>query len=153
MRLPSRSVCQRRPKRPGAVAIELAIVLPVLVLVVAGCVDFGRFLYYYITVTNAAEEGASWGSLNPPAWYGIDAGGTSAGWEAAVQNAATGEAPSLKMNGSSAPIAAGNVTVVDPPVDGVVQVTVSYTFQTVLSYPWLPNTVTVSRTVAMPFTR
>src|SRR5262249_23476708 len=111
----------RRP-RCGVAAVELAIVLPVLVLIVIGCVDFGRFLYYYIAVTNAAEEGATFGSLNPPANYGVSGGGTSAGWEAAVQIAAVGEAPGLRMNGSAAPISAGNVTVVDPPQSGVVQV-------------------------------
>ena len=141
-----------RRRRRGAAAVELAIVLPVLMVIVVGCVDFGRFLYYYIAVTNAAEEGAAFGSLNPPANYGVS-GGTSAGWETAVQNAAVGEAPGLRMNGSSAPISASNVTVVDPPQNGVVQVTVSYTFQTILQYPWLPPSFPVSRTVAMPFTR
>jgi Flp pilus assembly protein TadG len=141
-----------RRRRRGAAAVELAIVLPVLMVIVVGCVDFGRFLYYYIAVTNAAEEGAAFGSLNPPANYGVS-GGTSSGWETAVQNAAVGEAPGLRMNGSSAPISASNVTVVDPPQSGVVQVTVSYTFQTILQYPWLPQNVIVSRTVAMPFTR
>jgi Flp pilus assembly protein TadG len=129
-------------------AVEFAIVLPVLVLIVIGCVDLGRFLYYYIAVTNAAEEGATFGSLNPPAWYS-----SSAAWETAVINAATGEAPGLRMNGASAPISSSNVTVVDPPQNGVIQVTVSYTFQPILQYPWLPKNVVLSRTVAMPSTR
>lgn len=42
----------------GAVAVELAFVLPVLILVIAGIVDFGRYFFTQIQVTNAAREGA-----------------------------------------------------------------------------------------------
>ncbi|MEW1954410.1 TadE/TadG family type IV pilus assembly protein [Terrabacter sp. NPDC080008] len=42
----------------GAAAVELAIVLPVLFLVIGGIVDFGRFFFTQIQVTNAAREGA-----------------------------------------------------------------------------------------------
>ena len=42
-----RSVTRRRR---GAAAAELAILLPVLVTIVLGCVDFGRFVYNYIAV-------------------------------------------------------------------------------------------------------
>lgn len=42
----------------GASAVELAIVLPVLFLVIAGIVDFGRYFFTQIQVTNAAREGA-----------------------------------------------------------------------------------------------
>ncbi|GAA2490462.1 TadE/TadG family type IV pilus assembly protein [Terrabacter carboxydivorans] len=42
----------------GASAVEFAIVLPVLFLVVAGIVDFGRAYFTQIELTNAAREGA-----------------------------------------------------------------------------------------------
>jgi|SRR6478609_1199642 len=42
----------------GASAVEFAIVLPVLFLVIAGIVDFGRYFFTQIQVTNAAREGA-----------------------------------------------------------------------------------------------
>ena len=42
----------------GASAVEFAIVLPVLFLVIAGIVDFGRFFFTQIQVTNASREGA-----------------------------------------------------------------------------------------------
>lgn len=41
----------------GASAVEFAIVLPVLLLVIAGIVDFGRYFFTQIQVTNAAREG------------------------------------------------------------------------------------------------
>ncbi|WP_323097583.1 TadE/TadG family type IV pilus assembly protein [Intrasporangium sp. YIM S08009] len=42
----------------GAAAVEFAIVLPVLFLVIAGIVDFGRAFYAQIELSNAAREGA-----------------------------------------------------------------------------------------------
>ncbi|GAA1992065.1 hypothetical protein GCM10009817_37770 [Terrabacter lapilli] len=42
----------------GAAAVELAIVLPVLFLVIAGIVDFGRAFFAQIELANAAREGA-----------------------------------------------------------------------------------------------
>ena len=42
----------------GASAVEFAIVLPVLFLVIAGIVDFGRAYFYQIQLANSAREGA-----------------------------------------------------------------------------------------------
>ena len=52
----------RRPgagwRERGAAAVELAIIMPLLLLVIAGIVDFGRFFMTEIQLTNAAREGA-----------------------------------------------------------------------------------------------
>jgi Flp pilus assembly protein TadG len=42
----------------GAAAVEFALLLPVLLLVVFGVIDFGRALNAQITLTQAAREGA-----------------------------------------------------------------------------------------------
>ncbi len=42
----------------GAAAVEFALVLPLLVLLVFGIIDFGRMLTTKITLTEAAREGA-----------------------------------------------------------------------------------------------
>jgi Flp pilus assembly protein TadG len=42
----------------GAAAVEFALVLPLLLLLVFGIIDFGRMLNAQITVTEAAREGA-----------------------------------------------------------------------------------------------
>lgn len=42
----------------GAAAVEFALIFPILFLVMAGVVDFGRMMYTQITLTNAAREGA-----------------------------------------------------------------------------------------------
>ena len=41
----------------GAAAVELAILLPVVLLILGGIVDFGRFFFTKIELTNAAREG------------------------------------------------------------------------------------------------
>jgi len=42
----------------GAAAVEFALVLPLLLLVIFGLIDFGRLLNTQIKVTEAAREGA-----------------------------------------------------------------------------------------------
>ncbi len=39
--------------------------MPVLMFILAGMVDLGRVYYGYVTITNAAREGASFGASNP----------------------------------------------------------------------------------------
>ena len=46
------------PRERGAAAVEMAIVLPMLLLVIGGLVDFGRAYYLNVVITNAAREGA-----------------------------------------------------------------------------------------------
>jgi Flp pilus assembly pilin Flp len=48
----------RTRRESGASAVEFALVLPLLLLVIAGVVDFGRALFTQVTLTNAAREGA-----------------------------------------------------------------------------------------------
>lgn len=70
-----------QPRDRGAVAVELALVLPVLLLVVFGCIDFGRMLNAQIALTQAAREGARWAALG------------QSGVSARVNNAAGGLSP------------------------------------------------------------
>jgi PKD repeat protein len=52
----------------GQALVELALILPILLMFVAGAVDLGRVFYGQITVTNAAREGALEGAVNPTSW-------------------------------------------------------------------------------------
>jgi Flp pilus assembly protein TadG len=47
----------------GAQLVEMAIVMPVLLLIIAGIFDFGMLFRSWEVVTNAAREGARIGSL------------------------------------------------------------------------------------------
>ncbi|WP_083807843.1 TadE family protein [Intrasporangium calvum] len=50
----------------GASAVEFALVLPLLFLILAGIVDFGRFMFTASTLTNAAREGARVAVVSDP---------------------------------------------------------------------------------------
>jgi Flp pilus assembly protein TadG len=52
-----------RPARAGAAAVEFAVVVPVLILIVFGMIEFSRVMMVEQILTNAAREGARKGSL------------------------------------------------------------------------------------------
>jgi len=51
-----------RPARPGQSAVELAITLPILLLLMLGLVNLGIVMHAQIVLTNAAWEGARAGA-------------------------------------------------------------------------------------------
>jgi Flp pilus assembly pilin Flp len=51
-------------KDSGAAAVELALLLPLLLLIVFGIIDFGRALNAQLTLTQAAQDGARLAALN-----------------------------------------------------------------------------------------
>jgi Flp pilus assembly protein TadG len=56
---------RRRRDQRGAAALEFALIVPILVMVVFGIVDFGYMINRDTLVNNAAREGAREGSLDP----------------------------------------------------------------------------------------
>ncbi|SHI69267.1 TadE/TadG family type IV pilus assembly protein [Desulfofundulus thermosubterraneus] len=50
----------------GQAMVELAIVLPVVILILMGIFEFGRVFYAYQMVTNASREGARLAALGRP---------------------------------------------------------------------------------------
>jgi Flp pilus assembly protein TadG len=52
----------------GAAAVEFALLLPLLLLIVFGIIDFGRAINAQITITQAAREGARAMALGQPDW-------------------------------------------------------------------------------------
>jgi Flp pilus assembly protein TadG len=55
-----------RGSRRGAAAVELALITPLMVTILLGCIDFGRYPSTAIAVRNAARVGAEYASNNPP---------------------------------------------------------------------------------------
>jgi Flp pilus assembly protein TadG len=54
----------RYGKRKGQALVELALTLPLILLLILGAMDFGRMFYHKIILTNAAREGANYLSRN-----------------------------------------------------------------------------------------
>ncbi len=52
---------RKKDRRRGAALVEFAIVLPFLVLLLVGMMEFGLLLYNQHVITNASREGARYG--------------------------------------------------------------------------------------------
>ena len=70
-----------RMRQRGQSAVEFALLVPLLMLIVLGIFDLGRVYFAAITIANAAREGAR---------YGIEHPGDTAGIQARVQGEASG---------------------------------------------------------------
>ncbi|HOG47716.1 MAG TPA: TadE/TadG family type IV pilus assembly protein [Anaerolineae bacterium] len=53
------------PRESGQSAVELAILLPVLLLIALGCLDLGRAFAVRMALANGAREGAHYASMFP----------------------------------------------------------------------------------------
>ncbi|OEU62199.1 MAG: pilus assembly protein [Desulfobacterales bacterium PC51MH44] len=59
-------VLKKLKAQKGAAAVELAIILPLLVMLLFGMIEFGIILYDKAMITNASREGARKGILFVP---------------------------------------------------------------------------------------
>ncbi|SDC72171.1 MULTISPECIES: TadE/TadG family type IV pilus assembly protein [unclassified Candidatus Frackibacter] len=57
-------VIQLLRQKRGQALVELALVLPVILLILFGIVEFGRVFHAYLVITNAAREGAREGAIS-----------------------------------------------------------------------------------------
>jgi Flp pilus assembly protein TadG len=109
----------------GAELIELAIALPILLLVTCGIIDFGIMFQRYEVVTNAAREGARVGVLQD--FTATDVQNRVNAYLAASGLAASAPAPTVTY--STVPISAGGPSI------SVVKVVVQYPHQFVFLGP------------------
>ncbi|WP_020474686.1 TadE/TadG family type IV pilus assembly protein [Zavarzinella formosa] len=131
-----RSINQRTTNhRPGAAAVELALVLPFLVVMFTAAVDFARIYHITQTIQECAQSGA------------IYASGT-AQFSSSIDNtqAATNAACASGANLSPA-VQAANVSVVIDSTGKTATVTVTYTFNSIM--PFLSSATVITRSATM----
>ena len=68
----------RRPSPRGQALVEFALVLPLLLLIFMGLFDFGRAVFAYNSLSNAAREGARVAIVDQTDVSGIPVGATEA---------------------------------------------------------------------------
>ena len=61
-------------KESGQSLVEVAIGMIVLMVIFSGLVDFGRAYFAFIAIEDAANEGATFLSINPACHYATDTG-------------------------------------------------------------------------------
>jgi len=59
----NRAGCARQNRENGQAVVELAITLTILLLILLGALDMGRAFFGYISIVNAAREGARVGAV------------------------------------------------------------------------------------------
>ena len=107
----------------GQTLVEFALILPVFLFLIIAIFDFGRAIYYYSTVHNAAREGARYGVIHPK----------------------TTDYPAIETRAREFAIGLGvsdvNVSVVAGPIERVgtvnnptIKVTVSYIFRPITPF-------------------
>jgi Flp pilus assembly protein TadG len=140
-----RSFAAFRRSEPGTALVELAIVLPLLVLFAIGAAEFGRLYFAAITVANAARAGAQFGAQNAVSSSNF------AGMTAAAQNEAgdigtISNFPSrfCRCPDGSVPSCTGSCGSYGTP-QVFVKDSVAKTINLILRYPGLPSSVTISR--------
>lgn len=139
-----------RNDRRGSSLIETAILVPTLLTVCAGVMDFARIVYAGIELSNAARAGVQYGALTPG----------NSGDTAGMQTAATNDAVDLTgvtatarnfcgCNSGTAEVSCTSTTSCATTPSGYVSVTANYTFTTLMRWPGLPQSVALSRTAVM----
>jgi Flp pilus assembly protein TadG len=133
----------------GQSLVELAFVVPLLLLLMVGIIEIGRFAYYSIVVANAARAGAQYGAQS------LATAADSTG----ISNAGTNDAPgitlpdtltvtSAQLCGCSAATlgACGALAVCVKPEHPLVyvQVTAKGSFNSLFNYPGMPGTFKVT---------
>ncbi len=125
-----------------AAAVELAIVLPLLMLLVLAAVDVGRVVFAYLSVSNAARSGAAYGAMHGFTPY------TYSSWAAQIDLVIQQE-----MQGVPGFVQANlNSTIsTTTDADGLfqLQVGVIYPFATIVNWPGLPTNIVLQRQVEM----
>lgn len=121
-------------RRRGAATVEMAILAPVLAFLFVIATDYARVFYYAVTVADCARNGALYGADRED--QAVDTAG--------IETAALADAGNLSPTPT-----VSSTTGTDDAGDPYVEVTVTYTFQTITRYPGLPASVAVTRMVRM----
>ena len=103
----------------GAAAVEFALLLPLLVLLLFGFIQFGTAFNTRIQATNAAREAARLAVIGIDDWD--DVGGLEC-WEGVRQRAGVGDISNCTLSTNpAAPVVGGTLTVTfDYPLDLVI---------------------------------
>jgi Flp pilus assembly protein TadG len=142
-----RAACRGRER--GQSLVELAFVLPLLLLLLVGIIEIGRFAFYSILVANAARAGAQYGaqSLATAAdTTGISTAGTNDAPGVIAPNTLTVSSTQSCGCSSAALGPCGALAICVPPDHPLVYVKVTATgsFNSLFNYPGLPGTITVT---------
>ena len=136
-------------RRKAAAAVELAMILLPLTMILLVCIDIGRAAYSYIALQNAVRAGAGYGAMNSS---------TGASWSQNVETTTKNEMQNQTGYNSANvtfPNGAPAVTTDTAGPDSTlryVTVTAEYPFQPLVSY-LTTGAINLTATVKLPLLR
>lgn len=133
----------------GASFVELALILPIFLLVFVPAVDIGRAIYVSIEVASAAQAGAAYGVQNP-----TDVSGMQSASKSGASNisgvTATATYGCECSDGSSASASCGTVpTSCTYNYVNYVDIVATAPYATTFGYPGLPSSMNISREIRL----
>lgn len=162
------SLGRKNAAQSGQTLLEVALLTPLLLLLLLGVIEMGRYAYMGILVGNAAHAGAMYGSenvansadtpgittaadndfdtttfgpltVNPSTTCGCDNGGTVSGLTNACSTTAN---PALPTTIAACTTGGGHWVI-------MCNVEAKGTFSSLFSYPGIPASITIDRTAIM----
>jgi Flp pilus assembly protein TadG len=152
----------RHSRERGQSMLEVALLLPMLLILALGVIDMGRYAFLSILVGNAARAGAGYGAQSLP--LSVDTSGIQTAADNDFQNngqnvsgltvtssvacgcdndgTVTAAVCSTVTNPSAGTCAAGHWVVME-------SVTTSGTFNALFGYPGIPKSITVTKTATL----
>lgn len=130
----------RSRRRLGAAATELALVLPVLMLLLLGCVDFGRAGYHAVALANASGAAGHYAATHRPTPL------SQVDWENQIRQIVAEELAAIPGFQDGDLIVTATA---EEEESGDLKLTVqtTYPFRTIVNWPGLPEQAAVSQTV------
>ena len=149
-----RTGCELLRGEQGASLVELALLLPVFIVLLLGAVDFCRAFYLANEIAGAARAGAIYGSRNPTDTLGM---GTVAQDDASdVPNVSAGTPTYVCECADGSNLISGSACSTAPPTcsGGLnwvykVSVTVTGTYTPLVPWPGIPSSMNFSSTASM----
>lgn len=145
---------RQRRGEAGLALVEFALVVPMLMLLLVGSIETGRFMYYSILVGNAARAGVQYGSLsltNANDNTGINAAATNDGQNASGLSASGGLVCSCWNGTAAIPTDCSQQSCSLAGYNRIVyvQVTATMTLTPLFNYPGLPSSYNLTRQAVM----
>ena len=166
----NRKRSKRNGVQRGQALIDLAFLMPILAGLCIGVIEMGRYAYVSILIGNAARGGAGYGSQSLPQsvdttgianvakydFAGATGGTTKKNGQLASALTVT-SVVSCGCDSSGTTVTAGCSTDTNPSAGScasghwvvVLSVTATGTFSALFNYPWIPSSITVTRTSSM----
>ena len=139
----------RLKKDDGGSLVELALTLPLLLLLLFGAVDFGRAYYLAMEIAGAAHAGAEYGAQNPTDTTGMQAAARA---DAPDVPGLTVTTPSYGCECSDGTLFSASCTTTPSCTTNVVYrvtVPVSVTYKPLIPWPMIPSSMTISNSATM----